>query len=236
MSLNQPLSQRELDELADFLDSDHAPFDAMDISMLDGYLTAVAIGPVVSMPSKWYPRIWGGMAKPAFDSLEQAQHILTLITRRYNGIVRTFLESTETFEPYLYEYKEKGKWIPSAEDWCIGFSLGVELQSEAWQPLLDDEESSGMLAPIVAFSMEEAWDEVTKGRNPAEVREELIAALPVVVHAIHAYWLPFREKRKPGLVPDSFRLGGKAKAGRKASPPRTSHRKSKKGGKPQGKK
>ena len=219
MDLNQPLSAAEHDELADFLDSDLVPYDSMDICTLHGYLTAVAIGPVTLMPSEWYPRIWGNIEEPAFDSLEHAQRILDLITRYYNQIVLTFMGTPEQFLPSLYEYEEDGKWTLSVEEWCIGFSLGVHLRSEAWSPLLEDEECAGMLAPIVAFSMQEAWNEVTAGRNPDEAREHLTAILPLAVQSIHAYWLPLRQKRAPGLVSDSFHLGGSSKPHRNARCP-----------------
>ena len=211
VNLNQPLSEAELDELTDFLDSGSVPDDAMDICMLHGYLTAIAIGPVTVMPSQWYPRIWGQAGGPAFDSLEHARHFLELITRYYNQTVHTFMETPELFLPFLFEYEEDGKWTISAEDWCVGFSLGVGLQSDAWEPLLEDEEFQGVLAPIAAFSLDEAWHEVSEGRNAAKVRERLIALLPEAVQTIHAYWLPTRLKRASGLIPHSFRLGGRSK-------------------------
>jgi uncharacterized protein len=228
MAIDQPLSEAELDELEQFLDSELAPDDAMDICMLHGYLAAIAIGPVTLMPSQWLPRIWGEAGEPAFETLERAQHILDLIIRYYNETVRIFMETPEQFLPDLYEYEEDGEQKVSAEEWCIGFSLGVSLRSEAWDPLLEDEESSGMLAPIVAFSMDEAWNEVTAGRNPEVTRETLIALLPAAVQAIHAYWLPFRKKREPGVTPDSFHFGGSPKVGRNAPCPCGSGKKFKK--------
>jgi len=230
MALNEPLSETEQDELADFLDSDLVPEDSMDICMLHGYLTAIGIGPVTLLPSEWLPRVWGEAGEPAFDSLEHAQRILDLVVRYYNEIVLTFMEAPEQFLPSLYEYEDEqgGEPTISAEEWCIGFSLGVHLRSELWQPLLDDEEFSGMLAPIVAFSLEGAWDEITEGRNPDTVREDLIALLPTAVQAIHAYWQPVREKRPPGLIPDSFRLGGSSKVRRNALCPCGSGKKYKK--------
>jgi uncharacterized protein len=228
MALDQPLSEAELDELTDFLDSDLVPDDSMDICMLHGYLTAIVIGPVTLLPSAWFPRIWGQDGEPAFDSLEHAQHIFDLIIRYYNQIVLTFMEAPEHFLPSLYEYEEDGEWTIGAEDWCIGFSLGVHLRSEAWEPLLEDKKFAGLLAPIVAFSLDEAWNEVTKGCNPAEVRETLIDFLPEAVQAIYLYWQPFRQKTPPDLTADSFHLGGSSKAGRNAPCPCGSGRKFKK--------
>ena len=228
MAIDQPLSEAELNELSEFLESDLAPEEAMDVCMLHGYLTAIAIGPVTLMPSQWLPRIWGEAGEPAFETVERAQHILELIVRFYNEIVRIFMETPEHFLPDLYEYEEDGGRKISAEEWCIGFSLGVHLRSKDWDPLLEDEELSELLAPIVAFSMDEAWNEVTAGHDPEEVREKLIAALPTVVQAIHAYWLPFREKKVPGLTPDSFHIGGSPKVGRNVPCPCGSGKKFKK--------
>jgi uncharacterized protein len=228
MDLNQPLSEAELDELSDFLASDITPDEAMDVAMLHGYLTAIAVGPVTLTPSKWLPGVWGETGEPAFDSLEHAQHILDLLVRYYNEIVLTFMEAPEQFQPVLFEYGKEGERTVSAEEWCIGFSLGVHLQSEAWKPLLEDEESSELLLPIVAFSVDEAWNEVIAGRNPDEVREDLIGLLPEAVQGIYLYWKPLREKRPPGLTSDSFHLGGSSKVRRNAPCPCGSGKKYKK--------
>lgn len=228
MNLNQNLSQAELDELADFLDSDLVPDETMDLSMLDGYLTAIAIGPVMVLPSQWLPGIWGAVDEPTFDSLEHVQRILNLITRYYNQIHRVFDNAPERFLPFLYEYEEAGERVLSAEEWCIGFGQAVQLRADAWQPLIADKEFSRLLAPIVAFSSEEAWNEFSEGRDPAEARETLIALLPPAVQAIYFYWLPRREKTAPGVVTENIHLGGSSKARRNALCPCGSGKKFKK--------
>jgi len=55
-----PLTDDELDELDQFLMSDATGEDAMDISMLDGFLTALAVGPSTLPPMQWMPLVWGG--------------------------------------------------------------------------------------------------------------------------------------------------------------------------------
>jgi yecA family protein len=49
----------DLEELADYLDSDLSPDDCMGLSDLDGFLTAIFVGPELIMPSEWLPIIWG---------------------------------------------------------------------------------------------------------------------------------------------------------------------------------
>ena len=48
-----------LDALGAFLSSDQSPPESMMLSDLDGFLTAIAIGPELIMPSEWLPVIWG---------------------------------------------------------------------------------------------------------------------------------------------------------------------------------
>jgi len=54
-----PLSDAELDELETFLVSDATSDETMVLEVLDGYLTAIVVGPVTVMPSQWLARVWG---------------------------------------------------------------------------------------------------------------------------------------------------------------------------------
>ena len=59
MQLDQPLSDKEFDELDAFLLSDRTSDDAMTMDTLHGFLTAILIGPETIMPSEWLPKVWG---------------------------------------------------------------------------------------------------------------------------------------------------------------------------------
>lgn len=69
--LTQTLSDKELDELDNFLMSDTTPEEVMDISMMDGFLTAIVSGPDTIMPSEWLPLVWGDPKGPEFQSKGQ---------------------------------------------------------------------------------------------------------------------------------------------------------------------
>lgn len=65
--LSTPLSEEELAELDEALlcrfdeDAEPLPGDEgiIDVSELDGLLTAVVSAPVMIMPSHWFPAVWG---------------------------------------------------------------------------------------------------------------------------------------------------------------------------------
>ena len=66
--LTTPLSDEELEELDQFLLSEAVSDEAMLLDTLDGYLTAIVIGPATILPSQWLPGIWGAGEDDAPDS------------------------------------------------------------------------------------------------------------------------------------------------------------------------
>ncbi|HLI17587.1 MAG TPA: UPF0149 family protein [Rhodanobacteraceae bacterium] len=116
-----PLLDEEIDELDKFLLSDATSDETMVMSGLDGYLTAIVIGPKTVMPSLWLPQVWGSTLDdaPEFESAEQAQHILTLIMRHMNGIVWSLQHDPDSFDPMFdfftypddeHEYLDGERW------------------------------------------------------------------------------------------------------------------------------
>ena len=54
----QPLTDAEFDRLAEVLQ--RCGGQAMNIEMLDGFLSALICGPETVLPSEYLPKIWGG--------------------------------------------------------------------------------------------------------------------------------------------------------------------------------
>lgn len=65
-SLFSPLSDDELQELDNFLLFEVDCDEYMTLDTLDGYLHAIAIGPVNLNPKQWMPDIWGDGIRPNF--------------------------------------------------------------------------------------------------------------------------------------------------------------------------
>jgi uncharacterized protein len=211
MQVDKPLSQSELDELARFLASDATPARCMGLSMLEGFFTALAIGPTFVPPSEWVPEVWGERDNDlmVFESEKDAARITGLLMRFYNGILRTFAETPEKFVPLLNQGEKDGKPYLSGEEWCMGFMRGVGLRSRDWEPLVKDEKHRDLLAPILWFSSGKDQQEAHGGRRAESARELLLDLLGYIVQKIHASWQPYREKRQPGIITENFRLAGR---------------------------
>jgi len=102
-----PLSEKEFDELDRLLLSDDMPESCMNVVTLEGFLTAIVIGPVTLSPAKWLSSIWGGEEQeeaPKFPSLEDFNHLVGLIMRLYNEVVFRFETDPEVFSPTFYQH------------------------------------------------------------------------------------------------------------------------------------
>jgi len=202
--LNIPLSDDELDELDRFLMSDATGEESMDIAMLDGFLTALAIGPNTLPPSRWMPVIWGG--EMTWESEAQAKRMMSLVFRHANDILFTLRGYPDDFEPLLYEREHEGRKIPIIDEWCIGFVQGMALDEEAWRPLLDTEEGEDMVFPIMLYGTEAGWEQLRDDPALENRHEEFVAALGDSVIAIMDWWLPSR-KAKATLRREEPKIG-----------------------------
>jgi hypothetical protein len=126
--LSDPLSDEELERLQTIL-LDRVDEDAvtdgkdegvLDISELDGFLTAVVSGPVTILPSRWLPAVWGDF-EPTWDSLDDYGAFMSMLMRHMNSIAETLIEEPEAFEPMYLEHLWKGKAVLVVDEWCEGY-------------------------------------------------------------------------------------------------------------------
>jgi uncharacterized protein len=193
LPLTGPIALEALDH---FLMSDASPENCMQLSDLDGFLTGIAIGPELIVPSEWLPAIWGG-DEPAFESIEQAQTVVGTIMGRYNEILRALSTDPETYAPLFWEGPD-GEVI--AADWAEGFVDAVRLRPEAWRPLLEDREALVMLMPILALCGD-AEDGSPLELDPEEDADLLAQApelIPACVAGIDGFWKERRGRPKAG--------------------------------------
>ncbi len=190
----EPLSEKEFDELDRLLLSDDMPESCMDVVTLEGFLTAIVIGPVTLSPAAWLSSIWGGgnlEQAPQFRSPEDLDHLVGLIMRLNNELVSTFEADPAAFSPTFYQRTVEGKTYTIVDEWCDGFLQGVRLAQEAWQPMLNSDPD--MLRPVELFATPEGWAELDAAADEEAMHREWSSKIAPTVIAIHAYWLPCRK-------------------------------------------
>ncbi len=194
MQLDQPLSDKEFDELDQFLLSDRCPDDAMTMDTLHGYLTAIAIGPEDIALPEWLPPIWGESgtsAGPNFKHAKESERIIGLISRFMNEIIVTLEVAPKDFEPLFCEHEYEGKTLLDAEGWCWGFWEGLELRAAAWDPIFQSN-LAPLMHPLYLLGADEIEeDELALMDNPVKAHKlaiEIESNLP----EIHRFFLPQR--------------------------------------------
>jgi uncharacterized protein len=209
MHLEQPLSDKEFNELDKFLLSDRCGDDGMAMDSLHGYLTALAIGPEIIPLAEWLPNVWGVSARqtPAFKTEKECDRIISLIARFMHEIAITLEVAPKEFEPLFCEYEAEGRTVLDGEAWAWGFWEGIQLREEAWQPIWDSE-LAPLMKPLYLLGAEQIDDdECVLVDTPLKCHKLTIEIEAAIPH-IHQYWLPFRKS----LVEQNQR--SEAKAGR----------------------
>ena len=187
-----PIDRVDLDALDAFLESDRAPEDSMQLSDLDGFLTGIAVGPELIMPSEWLPVIWGGEEGPSFADEAEAASILGAIMGRYNQILRSIEQ--DALKPIFWATSE-GTVI--AADWAEGFMMAVGLRMEAWKKLFLSKREAHLLFPFLALCGDENGESMLglSGEDEDRAMDLSAEVLPECVLGIAAYWRNTESKR-----------------------------------------
>jgi uncharacterized protein len=202
--MNAPpvITDTDLERLDEFLHSDAVPESAMDVSTLEGFLTALVIGPRMVMPSEWMPWVWDfddGRQEVEFADLAQAQDMFGLMMGLMNRIAGAFERDPGSFEPV---FLRGGAW--GAAEWCEGFLAATQrFDAKDWSMLwlLDASngaggaDGAGLITPFLRLGEDTG---VQHARKEDTAQRWLEAVVPSLT-AIHAYWLERRPARPSGV-------------------------------------
>jgi uncharacterized protein len=145
-----PMTDDEIDRLAAVLERYGDPDNGMNLEALDGYLSALVVGPVQVEPDEYLPGIWG--AEPAFESIAARKETLALVDRLRAHIVwrvqQPLPENESPDDPRLLpmiglpEDTDEAAAddptmglpadFPLAAAWAMGFGEGATLRADAW--------------------------------------------------------------------------------------------------------
>src|ERR1700712_1093093 len=195
-SPNTPLNEEELSTFDDLLTN--LPSDgAMTLDGMDGYLTALLLGPVplsTLNSADWLPAVWGGDQEPApapFRSNQQRKRSTVLVLRHLRAIDAALADTPEAWEP-VFSVAElpgtQGEELVDATDWCLGFLAATDLAPDAWAPLQADPEIGPGLATIAMLGgeVDDGRGDDAEDLDDPHVRDQLSRVAADVVLKLRA--------------------------------------------------
>jgi uncharacterized protein len=188
------LRDADIDLLSAYFTDPELGDDVMTLPELDGFLTALAIGPEPIPSDEWLPIIWNG-GEPLFRDDAQAQAVLRAIASRSDDIVHGLRDGS--YGP-LMDVDADDRPLP--QSWALGFMTGASLRQEAWTKLFESEDDDAIAYPILALCEDEEGKPLFD--LSARDRKFLIANAPEMIAGAVAdiadYW-----KRVPTLAPQT---------------------------------
>ena len=196
LPVQDPLSDEEIEALDDFLLDAEGIDESMNVSMLDGFLTALICAPKLMMPSEWMRWVWDtehGKDTPNFSSEDEAGRILSMLMRHMNDITRTLSQAPEYYEPLLLENINNGNPIPILDEWCMGFVKGMSLDEEGWSDIAVS--NPQWLSTIFLYGTEKGWETLLAKDIPLEEHIAMSERLTTDVLNIYAGLKTLRESQ-----------------------------------------
>ena len=165
-------------------------------SMLDGYLTAIVIGPCSIPPDEWFVDLLGERGRIA-SATDDVLAAIKAIVARFNAISEGLSIAPKLHAP-LFEKTKGGLALP--QPWCMGFLSAMRLRFDHWRPLLDlSRIDHGLLLPILLYCTDPLGRPMLgPPREGPETEQFLRTAyhdIPLVIPAIRDFWMPQRLKQ-----------------------------------------
>lgn len=186
--MNQgPLNEEELEWLDETLMKYGNDESVLDVSELDGMLTAILSGPTMIQPSQWLSAIWGREDQlPEWDSQQELERFLGLTFQHMNDIAERLFDAPDQFAPLFGCREIDGNEYTIVEEWCFGYMRGVAFSdwSGMPKPLQQALEAIALHGDEANFSKLEQLTE-----QEYEASQEAIG--PAALQ-LHRYWLELR--------------------------------------------
>ncbi|HEX5756559.1 MAG TPA: UPF0149 family protein [Arenimonas sp.] len=186
------------------------PHGGMDLEQLDGFLSALVVGPDSVPPSEWQPRVWG-KTPPRWESPEDAAEAQGLLMGLWNTIAKRVRYSGESMPMDCLMFW----WLPENPEgehpdevdigagWGEGFLHGMELCDAGWDRWVEDAAWIGDIeAHIESLATGEIQYEGEDLPHRISYRErlELFAGLMDMLHDLHCYRIEQMGPRAPVRV------------------------------------
>lgn len=171
-----------LEALEDWFERAKPPVHTAGVSMMDGFLAGVVIGPAFIHPETWLWHIIGDHEKRAYAGTK-ADAAVQAIVAHYNKISDVLANAPQTYAP-IYMRTDEGEVL--VEDWANGFYGAMRLNMAAWQPLFETFESAGPLMAILVNCTKPDGAPIYDGMSPAIPALELGETWRIIPEAVSA--------------------------------------------------
>jgi len=199
------ITASELNELQNFLDSDAVPESSMILDTLDGFLTALVIGPVSVPIKRWMSLVWDmpdGREAPAFESMDQAKRMTKLVLKMKESIATRLSSSPDVYCPLymVVDHESDEMYNNLVKLWATGFMAGIYCNEKNRKPLLDKKTVyQELILPI--FFLSSFANNVPP--VPTKTSNVVRGLIPEYVKEIRKFWLHQRQRelaREKGVV------------------------------------
>ncbi|MFA5243620.1 MAG: UPF0149 family protein [Sulfuricella sp.] len=182
-------SEQERAALEQWLASPVFNNKALGVIQLQGFFCAVISAPDTIPASRWMPDALG--SELAYESLEQAQEFMDLLTRFYTSVSTALADGQAP--GFILKPQATPDQAPDYPAWCDGYILGWGLSTEEWlQP--GNEVLKKLTFPILLLSgafkedAERNGGEFMPDEEYAKLQQECMDVLPGAVAGIYNFW------------------------------------------------
>lgn len=199
-----PMSEAEIDRLAELLDRYGDADTGLNIEALDGYLCALAVAPVAIAPAQYLPGIWGETPPDFAGSADgdEAQRLIARLSAHIHWRLRQPLDDEGfTDDPDLMplmlapqsgdededapdDEVELPEDFPLGAVWAFGFMRAVELDAPSWEAWCDRHEALaeefGAIFDLSLVDPEQMAELGLEGESPPDLdeRQDIVDGLP----------------------------------------------------------
>lgn len=174
---SNPLSDDELDQLEDFLFSDHVSEDCLDLIGTHGLFCALNISPQPLPEEERHALVFD--EEPQWNNAEQKQQITELLRRFYREISGNLYSDGEIELPceLSLDPEDEDDLAPLA-CWAQAFMEGVFAQEDSWFGHPSEQDVAEMLLPIMVASELFEEDEISRIRDDENLCAEMCSQIP----------------------------------------------------------
>lgn len=181
-----------LEELEAWLDASLPRAPAAGVSMIDGFLAGIIVGPRFIPPDEWMRHVLGPHAAAGIEGTPAAAAIAAIVAQ-HNRISITLADDPARYAP-IFMREDDG--TVRAEDWAAGFYGAMRLRLDDWMPLL----TAGFdaMTPLIPILMNcpstdgvPLFGLLPKAADPAWAAEAW-RHIPEAVVTLRNYWMPQR--------------------------------------------